>query len=121
MASTNNGQFSELKEIEVTKVHGDLSQQIIQITVDKLSLILLKHAVTFEKRKAWITPLGIFVTILIVLLTSTFKEFLCSAETWSAIFIISAGLTFLWLVKAIVTARKSESIEDLIEKIKQQS
>lgn len=118
--ATNKGKINSINKVEVSEIHGDLSQQIIQITVDKLSLILYKHSVTIENKKAWIAPLGIFITIVIVLATSNFKEFIWSAEIWCAIFIICGGLSFLWLVKSSWLAYKSESIEELVDIIKKQ-
>lgn len=120
MTLKNRGNFTEQESIEVTEVHGDLSQQIIKITVDKLSLILHKHADAIERKKEWIAPLGILLTIIVVLVTATFNNKFLAAETWAAIFIISAGLVGLWLVKSAWRSFKSESINDLIEKIKKQ-
>ncbi len=120
MKSSKNGQFTEQESIEVAEVHGDLSQQIVKITVDKLSLILHKHAKSIEQRKSWVAPLSILITIIVVLSTTTFKEFIWPADTWSAIFAISGCLSFIWLIKSTKDALTSESIDDLVEKIKRQ-
>jgi len=120
MTPSTNGQFTEQESIEITEVHGNLSQQVIKITVDKLSLILHRHASSIEQRKSWVAPLGIFLTILVVLITTTFNKVIWSAETWTAIFVISCMLSFIWLIRAIINTVKSESIDDLIEKIKKQ-
>jgi hypothetical protein len=120
MSPPNNGRFTEQESIEVTEVHGDLSQQVVKITVDKLSLILHKHAASIEERKGWIAPLGILITVLVVLVTSNFKNVIWPADTWAAIFIFSAVLSFIWLVKASWKAFHSESIDDLVDKIKKQ-
>lgn len=120
MSPSNNGQFTEQENIEVTEVHGDLSQQVIKITVDRLRLILHKHASSIEERKSWIAPLGVFLTILITLITSTFNKLLWSADTWTAIFVICGVMSFIWLVTAITKTLKSENIDDLVEKIKKQ-
>ena len=120
MALPNNGKFTEQESIEVTKVHGDLSQEVVKITVDKLSLILHKHSASIGQRKGWIAPLGIFLTILVVLLTSTFNKVIWSGDTWTAIFVIGGILTFIWLIRSLWRSYKSESIDNLIEKIKRQ-
>ncbi|EHK8978240.1 hypothetical protein M5216_004482 [Vibrio vulnificus] len=104
--------------VEVTNVHSNLNQEVIKITTDKLKLILKDYLTLMEKKRDWIAPLGIFLTIVVVLSTTTFKVAYFSAETWEAIFIISAFLSGSWLVKALWTAIKSPSIEDVVEKIK---
>ena len=96
------------------------NQQVIKITVDRLSLILHKHASSIEERKGWIAPLGILITILVVLLTANFKDIIWSPDTWAALFVLSAGLSFLWLIKSLWKAYQSETIDNLIEKIKKQ-
>ncbi len=120
MTPPNNGHFTEQESIEVTEVHGDLSQQVVKITVDKLSLILHRHASSIEERKGWVAPLGIFLTLLVVLLTTNFKNVIWSSDTWAALFIFSAGLSFIWLIRSLWRSYKSERIEDLVEKIKRQ-
>jgi len=114
------GKFNPPSNVEVRSVHGDLSQEVITITVDKLSLILFQHAATIEDKKSWIAPTGILLTIILTLLTTTFKDFIWSQSTWNAIFIISLVLVFIWLVKTLVDIVRSPSIGDLVEKIKQQ-
>jgi hypothetical protein len=67
-------------------VHSNLSQQIVLTSEDKLRLSLTKHLSRMEKRRAWITPLGILLTIVIVFPTTRFQAFLLSAQTWEAVF-----------------------------------
>ena len=77
-------------------------------------------ASSIEERKGWIAPLGILITILVVLLTANFKDIIWSPDTWAALFVLSAGLSFLWLIKSLWKAYQSETIDNLIEKIKKQ-
>ena len=112
-------QKSRINRVEVFEVHSNLTAEVIEITSEKLELILREHVNCLAKEGAWQTPLGIFFTIILVLLTSNFKNTLwISAETWSAIFIISAGLTLFWLVRSIVTNKKSLTVDQLLNKVK---
>lgn len=122
MNNSNNidGKFNPPANVEVKIVHGDLSQEVITITVDKLSLILFQHAATIEDKKSWIAPAGILLTIIATLLTTTFKDYIFSQSTWYAIFIISLILVILWFLRSLYRSIWSPSIEDLVEKIKQQ-
>ena len=121
MTLQKDGEFIKTPTVNVSAVHGNLSQQIIEITVDKLSLILHKHANSIEEKKSWIAPLGILTTITLVLITSEFKQIIWSAETWAAFFILSAIASLIWLFRSGCKAYKSETIEDLVEKIKKQN
>lgn len=118
--STNKGYFIQNKTIEITKLHGDLSQEVVIITVDKLKLILHTHINSIKERKSWIAPAGILLTIITVLVTGEFKDIIFPRSTWTAIFVITGGLMFIWLVKALWKAWHSETVQDLVEKIKQQ-
>jgi len=74
-----------------------------------------------ERRRSWIAPLGIVVTIVVTIVTSTFKDVGLSADTWYAIFIIVGFLSFVWLVWSIKEVLKSEKIEDIVEELKKGS
>ena len=57
-----------------------------------------------EKKRSWIAPSGILITLMTVYTTSTFKRALgLSPDTWwCAIFIITGVATSLWLILSIV-------------------
>jgi predicted Na+-dependent transporter len=102
-----------------SKVYFNLGQEIIISTDDKIRLCLIEHLSRMEKRKAWIAPLGILLTIIIVFPTTTFKEFLSlSADTWKAIFIIGGLLSAVWLIRSLWEARISSSLDDVVKSIK---
>lgn len=113
-------QLDAPKHIIIKQVHGNLSPDVIQITVDRLALILHRHASSLERRRAWIAPAGILLSIVATLLTAEFKGRFLSASTWQAVFIISAILTSVWLSRELAAAFFAPSIDDLIEKIKKQ-
>jgi len=72
-----------------------------------------------ENKKEWHTPLGIFVTIILACVTTTFKNTLgLSADIWNALFIFFAVAPLGWLIKSATIAYKSPKIEDIIEKLK---
>lgn len=104
--------------VEVTNVHSNLNQEVIKITTDKLKLILKDYLWRLEKKREWLAPLGIFITIIVVLTTTNFQEAYFSADTWRAIFVISALLSGGWLAKSAWNAYKSPTVDDIVEKIK---
>jgi hypothetical protein len=108
--------------VVVDEVHSNVSQEIIEITSDRLTIILTKHIDHLQKSKEWQMPLSLFLTIILVLSTSTFKNsFGLPPETWSAIFIISCTLTLIWLFTSILKNRKAMTIEDFLRLVKNQA
>ena len=119
--SNINSEDSSSLTRDVT-VYENLAQNLIKITEDKLENILLKHLKNIEDKKAWMTPFGIFLTlILIPITTEKFKDALSiNASVWEAAcymgIIISLGWTLYSAYKAY--SCKGNAIEDLINKIK---
>lgn len=118
MTPPKKGTFTGKKNLNITDVHSSLNAEVIEITVDRLKLILNKHAASIEQKKSWIAPLGIGLTILLALTAGDFKSDILPADTWLALFIFGGALTVAWLVYTGVRAFRSKSIEDLIEEIK---
>jgi len=118
--STPNGGSLIPEEIEVAKIYNNLSQEIVKITIDKLRLILTLYLRDMEKRKNWITPFGILLTLLLVFATTTFRDaFYIKSSTWEAFFLMALIITLGWLICTLVHAFKSKTVDDLIETIKQ--
>lgn len=118
--ATNNGRFAQV-QAPVKVIHSNLDQEIIQITEDKLRLVLNQHVAEAEQRKAWIAPLGLLVAILTVFATSNFKDAFFKAPTWEAIFFITGLLSAGWLVWTVRQSLQSPSVQDIVEKVKNRS
>jgi hypothetical protein len=88
--------YDTKKVVEITNVHRNTSQELIEVTVDKLRLVLVQQKDRIEQKKTWHTPLGITLTILLIFPTTQFKDaFTISASTWQAVFMISFVLSFV--------------------------
>ncbi len=118
---TNNSGFNPQNKF-VNEVRTNTKSDLIEITEDKLENILLKHLSKLNKIRGWLTPLSLFITILIVLLTADFKIFIgLGKEIWKAIFVISLLATFIWTLVAGIQAimcSKDSTISFLIGQIK---
>lgn len=114
-------QYESPKSIPVTKVHGDLSQQVVLITVDRLRLILVQHAGRMADSKVWVAPLGVVVSLGTTFATTEFKDFYLPATTWQAIFVLTTLASIVWLFRAIAGAAKAPSTEEVVQKIIQNS
>jgi uncharacterized membrane protein YqjE len=106
----------------VDKVISNTKSNLIEITDDKLENILLKHIDKLTIVKSWITPMSLFITILIVFLTADFKTFIgVEKQVWKAVFMILLAVSFVWTIYASIKAyscRKKAKIDFLISEIK---
>jgi phosphoglycerol transferase MdoB-like AlkP superfamily enzyme len=99
----------------------NLPQDVISTTEDKLRLTLSEYLKKTERKKAWITPLGLSISLTLTLMTSTFKDLILSAATWKAIFVIAVIAALVWLIYSIVGAFQSVKIDDIIAELKKHS
>lgn len=107
------------KRIEVFEVHSNVSAELVEITTEKLELILRQHVECLNGRNAWQAPLGILLTIIVVLSTSTFNnKFGLTADSWVAVFVISLVLSFVWLVWSLNRLRTIITVDQLMAKVK---
>lgn len=119
MVDSNSPRRSKFNTIEVVEVHSNVGQEVIEITSDRLTIILSNHVESLISRKDWHTPLSLLVAFAIVLCTTVFKEFGgISADTWSAVFIMSAGLCILWLIRSLFKLKEVVTIEGVVEAAK---
>ncbi len=108
-------------EIPVLKEHIILGQEVIKVTKDKILLWLSSHEKGIGRKYGWVAPMGVFLTIIVTLVTSKFEDIGLHAATWKAIFILSCIGSLVWLLWAINVARKSKKIEDSVEELIRES
>jgi len=97
------------------KVH---CSRIVMTDQDKLYRCLSKHLKNLSTKGNWRTPLGILVTLIVAITTSSFKSILgINSDTWLAVSVI-AGLTVLfWFMRSFCRDLRSRDVEDVIEDI----
>lgn len=98
-----------------------LSQDLVIISVDKIRIAYSQHMDARNTRGGWIAPVGLFSTLLLSLLTTTFTTtFGVDGATWKAFFLFACLVTAIWAATAIIQALKKKPIDDVesfIEKI----
>ena len=102
----------------VANVHTNVSQELIQVTEDKLKLILVQHSLSLTKRDAWISPLSLFIPTITTLMTARFEDYIVSGDIWQAIFIVSSAISGFWLIKALFSRPKKNTIDEIVDQIK---
>jgi len=115
-SSINIGSLEGL--VNISEVHLNVSQEVIVTTEDKIRLCLSNHLDKMEKKKSWLVPIGILVTIILTLVTSDFKDRAFKAATWQAVFIISGIISLIWLIYSVKDALQSKKAEDIISELK---
>lgn len=107
------------KRIPISSIHSNTKLTLVQITEDKLRLVLIDHLAAVESKKRWHVPLGVLLAIIPVLLTSEFKDVgQIDKATWKAFFMFLSLGAGVWLVAALRTAFTSTTLNELIEKLK---
>jgi Flp pilus assembly protein TadB len=109
----------QLEKIGGSKLTMNVSQEYIITTKDKVKLCLHEYLKNMETRHSWTTPLGILIAVIATLTTTTFRTAGFGAETWQAIFVISAVLSFVWLVYSLYKMPRAKTIEDLVKQLKE--
>ncbi|EGR1003057.1 hypothetical protein ATN50_01140 [Vibrio parahaemolyticus] len=110
---------SKFNSVNVQEVHSNVEQEVIEITTDKLKIILIEHLDSLLKGSSWQTPLSILITVLIVFCTANFQPFLTlSADSWKAIFVLLGIGSAIWLLYALSQMKKKQSVDDFLDRVK---
>jgi len=99
----------------------NLPQDVITTTEDKVRLCLSEYLKKMEKKKGWLTPMGLTISFTLTLMASQFRDWGLSSATWQAIFIIGVVASSCWLVYSVIESFHSVKIEDVITKLRKQS
>jgi len=117
-----NIQIDFKKEIaEQLTVHTNIGQEVVVTTVDKLRLCLIQNRDYRTIKREWLTPLGIFLTLLTTLVAADFRQFVFNADVWVAIYFLGALISFIWFCWSAYKAwqnRGRGSIDDIVEELK---
>lgn len=110
-----------LEMAKQTTVHSNLKQDIICTTNDKLQLALRDYEEALKAKQEVATCGGVFLTLLISIVTSTPQDFLkISADIWSAVFILGLFISGAVTIRALVRFYKKKnncSIDAVCQKI----
>lgn len=116
--SHDGGRITAGKKVEITAVHGDLNQQVVQITLDRLCLVLHRHVEKTTRSRDWIAPAGVLLSIILTFASATFRDNILKAAVWSALFFLLGIASLVWLVVTLTRLVKAESVDDLVNRIK---
>lgn len=126
MSEENAPQKIDISLDTSPEIYRNIVSPFIVITEDKVNLILKEYSIDLEKKNRWHTPLALFLTIILALLTANFDinyiRFGLNGNTWLACFLIGAIISFCWLVRDVWKAYRTKTdISDIVEKFKAQT
>ena len=115
MAFKNNG-----NKIVVNETISNISINLIEITEDKLVNILNSHVSKIKKSNDWIGATALFVSLVGILLTSTFNDvWILKKEMLLAFFVLVTILSFSYLIYTIYNCiNNKSSVQKIIKDIK---
>jgi hypothetical protein len=97
-SAANSAHLDFGKEFSSTAVvHVALSRIMITTTTDKLRLCLMRRRGDQSALSAWVSPAGIFLTLVVTLVAADFHDAGLKKSTWSTMFIMATGAVGLWL------------------------
>ena len=106
-------------QITVSAIHSNTELTLIQITEDKLRLVLFEHLAAIDSKRRWQVPLGVLLALIPMFLTSDFKDFgSVEKATWKAFFMLTTVAAVVWLGVSLQAAFQSITAEKLVERIK---
>lgn len=120
MTSINPRPSIEISSIPISSndISSNIATKIIAISEDKLLRILEKDRNQTEKNLRWVTPLGIFLSLFISILTTDFKaRWGILEQTWMVLFYLLAATSLCYTIYLKCTS-KVKSIEQLVDDIK---
>jgi hypothetical protein len=113
--------------LQLTNVNVNVAQELILTTEDKVRLYLNEHVRLIEQRKAWHTPAGIVLTLVLSFVGTSFHDsrisesWVISKDTWQAFFMFLTLASVVWLGHALRQRPKCFSIEQIVQLMKKSS
>ena len=103
------------------RVHVNVTQQLIVTTDDKLLLWLRELTDRRRRSNDWVLPASLLLAIVLTFSTTEFRNFVVSAETWQALFLIAAFLLSIWLASCLLRLQHRKDLSEEIEQLKRSS
>lgn len=108
--------------IKTSIIHQNISQEVIVTTADKIELVLIEHESAIKIKGDWMSPFSILIAVIASLAAADFKTFAgINADTWRALFIITAIGSAAWLIITLTKIYKNRGKSDykaVIDKLK---
>jgi hypothetical protein len=106
----------------VKEFYDNTQSNIIRINDDKLKVILYENKEAITKNSNFLTPLTLLISFILTFCTTDFKEFVkIPATSWQGFYLFFGIGSLIWLVIELRKIKKVITIDQLINKIKNQT
>lgn len=96
----------------------NLDQDALTINKDKLHREIKEFIEAREYVGTYIGFAGVFITVLLTIVTANFKEALgLNPDVWKAIFVITASLCFVYLIIRLPKVLRAPNVEKLVDRL----
>ena len=105
-------------------IHKNIGQEIVLTTVDKVRICLMTNRDYLTAQREWLTPLGLFLSLLTTLVAAEFKSIIFKPDIWFAIYLVGSILTFVWLCGSACRAwgvRGQGTVDSIVNELKAQT
>lgn len=108
--------------VQIVDVHVNVDQEIIQITEDKLRLILKDHLDSVALKGSWVAPFSVLVSVVTTFCTAKFDSFIgLGPEFWKSSFTLVGIASAVWLYVAFRRGQKVMTIDEFVNRVKNKS
>jgi hypothetical protein len=118
--SSISASYDEAKiSFNYSGVSQNTETHLIKVTEDKLYRILKENQQKTLSSRDWAVPFGVFLSISITFLTSSFKDFIIKGDYWQILFFVVAAITFFLTIKSAITSyiNRPLSVNNLVDTI----
>ena len=106
-------------QVAIDRIHSNTGQTLIEITEDKLRLVLVQHLGVVESKRRWHVPFSILIALVSVSLTSDFRDVWgIGKATWQALFMFATVASIVWLVVTLRFAFEQATLDSLVQRVK---
>ena len=113
-------QFQIESSTKVVDHHRNTDQVVLEITEDKIELILRDYKKSINASNSWQVPLGLFISVSATIFTANFKDipFVPASELAAAYKILAIVFLFWLLISGIRIFRNRKDLKDVIREMK---
>lgn len=104
----------------VDQFYDNTQSNIIRITDDKLKVILLENKESLIKNNDFLAPMTLLISLILTFCTTNFQDFFLPASVWTGFYLVLTVVAVIWLVIELRKRKKSITIDELINKIRNQ-
>lgn len=103
---------------ESSNVVMNVRTDYVVTTRDKIEIALTRKLPLFLRKTAWTAPTALLLGLAMSIVTSDFADFMgLSKDVWATVFVFSAILALIWLIRCLWMLRKAIGLQAVIDAV----